>query len=581
MKNFEKNQNYLMKVVGMDGNLIKLSYEGCDSYRVKAYDFQLENGLSSGEIKVWVKDINPMSGRPYLVQNTEWLLNETYVANNLIGHTCHFDVVRELVDKNTNARYLCLKDEFGFDFHRYYIADNEEYGTKVRLRVKELNTSNGTAYLCLEKPTTNSKIELVYSHIENRPTTPLVNTTTVEPKCHNKIFDGAAEDQWTEFKSSIVFPAAKGIKSEPNIDKQMTNIIDAIAGFMNADGGTLYIGVRNNGDVCGIEGDYQYLNSGSKEIDEYSGSYHENFDGFQNKLLHMVDIYLGNLAASLMHITGTIHNGKLVAKISIERAPKPIFINNVKLVQRQWARTKTLKGDGIIGLCVAKSGGEFASLMPTPKPIQQAEKVIKTKAVDTSENEESGLRNYGVWHTLNLHANGGWSFDNKGQDLGEVTNSLDIKNYHKKEKQVLLMMYASGNVNVVEIGSSDTWNKRGWGINGLQPKQGLQSICCANKMDMVAVFYELSGRTFTKIVDIKRIGIHQNLNAEGNKLVPDGAKNVKFFHIHHKYHDTLRGLTRKSANTYHGFDIDNPGKTAVCINELENILWAEYGAEFR
>lgn len=580
MKNFVINQNYTMQVEGIQDNVIMLSYEGRDTYRVKAYDFQVEHGLSSHEIKVWVKDINPMNGLPYLVQDFEWLLNETYVADNLIGRSVYFQVLGVEQDKNTNRPYLKLKDDYGFMFHRYYIGDGEEYGSKIKLCVKELKTIGGRAYLALEKPQPH-KVELVYSHIEHRPDQ-VVAPSTSATAGDNKIFPNAHEDSGVEFKSSIIFPADKGVATEPDIDKQMKQIVKSLAGFMNTSGGILYVGVRDNGDICGIESDFKHLNSGSVGYDERSGAYPENADGFQQKILNVVDQHLDPIAGSLINFEIIKRNGKLVAKINVTKSPMVVFCDGKIIFQRQGIRTKALKGNAIVHFCISRQGGEAVTNSVVNKD-KRVNTIVRANKKKEESNEVYGLRDHSLWNTVNFHKNGCWSFGNKGnqQQLGEIIESVDIKNYHIKENHVMLMMYDSGNVNAIDITDEATWNDKGWGLNGFNIKQGLQKVCCSNRMDMVAVIYDLEKVSRVRVVDVKTIQTYNNLALNGNMLTPRGAENVRLFHIHHKYHDSLRGLTRKSRNTYQGFDINNPKKAEPCMQALESILWAEYGVEFR
>ena len=576
----KRNSSYLMKVEAIQDNVIILSYEGRDTYRVKAYDFQVERGLSGSDIKVWVRDINPMNGHPYLVQDFEWLLNETYVADNRIGRSAYFQVLGVEQDKNTNRPYLRLKDDYGFSFHRYYIAEDEEYGSRIKLFVKELKTTGNGAFLVLEKPQ-SQKVELVYSHIEYRPEQEAI----AAPKAtvgDNKIYPDAHEDFGVEFKSSIVFPANKGEATMPNIDQQTKVIIKSLAGFMNYKGGTLYIGVRDNGDICGIESDFAHLNSGSIGYDEWSGSYPENADGFQQKILNAVDQHLDPIASSLINFEIIKRNGKLVAKINVEKSPVVVFCDEKIIFQRQDIRTKSLKGNAIVHFCISRQGAEQQPMATVGKTQSTGSKAIATRKRDTT-TEDSGLRDLALWKRVNFHENGGWSFGDSGdqQTLGKITHSLDIKNYHIKENHLMLMMYDSGNVNAVKITDKDTWKDRGWGKNGFNQEQGLQCVCCSNKMDMVAVIYDEGGASYVKVVDVETIKSYNNLTLNGNMLTPRGAENVRLFHIHHKYHDSLRGLTRKSNNTYKGFDINNPRKAEPCMQALESILAAEYGVEFR
>ncbi len=64
------------------------------------------------------------------------------------------------------------------------------------------------------------------------------------------------ENDRVEFKSSIVYPAGRTI---PDMKQQSEVILRTIAGFLNASGGTLYIGVSDAGTVIGLKEDYNYM----------------------------------------------------------------------------------------------------------------------------------------------------------------------------------------------------------------------------------------------------------------------------------------------------------------------------------
>lgn len=71
-----------------------------------------------------------------------------------------------------------------------------------------------------------------------------------------------AEDYHNEFKTSIVYPADNNML--PDMATQIRKIVSVIAGFLNADGGHLYIGVNNWGVPVGISDDLKYLGSKDK-----------------------------------------------------------------------------------------------------------------------------------------------------------------------------------------------------------------------------------------------------------------------------------------------------------------------------
>lgn len=66
------------------------------------------------------------------------------------------------------------------------------------------------------------------------------------------------ESQTVEFKTSLVYPPDNNM--QPNLSQQSANIFKAICGFLNSSiGGTLYIGVNDQGYLTGLSQDMQYL----------------------------------------------------------------------------------------------------------------------------------------------------------------------------------------------------------------------------------------------------------------------------------------------------------------------------------
>lgn len=63
------------------------------------------------------------------------------------------------------------------------------------------------------------------------------------------------EDYQTEFKTSAVYPPNAMV---PDLPKQIHNILRVICGFLNAEGGKLYIGVNDQGYETGIDEDLKY-----------------------------------------------------------------------------------------------------------------------------------------------------------------------------------------------------------------------------------------------------------------------------------------------------------------------------------
>ena len=80
-----------------------------------------------------------------------------------------------------------------------------------------------------------------------------------------RIHLGQEEGQTLEFKTSLVFPPNN--QGKDDIRQQSENIMRVIYSMMNTDGGTLYIGVNDDGDIVGLYNDLLYF-SGSSQYNE-------------------------------------------------------------------------------------------------------------------------------------------------------------------------------------------------------------------------------------------------------------------------------------------------------------------------
>lgn len=77
------------------------------------------------------------------------------------------------------------------------------------------------------------------------------------------------EDFHTEFKTSVVFPPDNNMRPDPK--RQTENILHVICGFLNAEGGKLYLGVNNEGMGTGLANDAQskLFNNGKNFRDSF------------------------------------------------------------------------------------------------------------------------------------------------------------------------------------------------------------------------------------------------------------------------------------------------------------------------
>ena len=119
----------------------------------------------------------------------------------------------------------------------------------------------------------------------------------------------AGESETVEFKSSM--------RWDYNISKRNKEldyvVARTITGFMNANGGTLLIGVDDEGGALGLEMDYSSLRK-------------KNKDGFENELGQVISRYIGSVQRKLVKIHFERLENKEICVIEVSPSPKPVYI---------------------------------------------------------------------------------------------------------------------------------------------------------------------------------------------------------------------------------------------------------------
>lgn len=102
------------------------------------------------------------------------------------------------------------------------------------------------------------------------------------------------------------------------VNKDLQEVVaKAVAGMLNTHGGTLLVGVKDDGAICGIEQDLGSL--GRKDL-----------DGFGQALNQVLCDFLGPEFADLHSAAFESTSGKTVCRISVRRSPEPVFLNGAQ-----------------------------------------------------------------------------------------------------------------------------------------------------------------------------------------------------------------------------------------------------------
>lgn len=125
------------------------------------------------------------------------------------------------------------------------------------------------------------------------------------------------ESESIEFKSSLRWDYKEARKNK----KHEYNIAKVITAFLNSTGGTLLIGVGDNGEILGLDNDIFTLKK-------------QNVDGFELELFALIRNYIGEDFLKNIHITFETINDKFICRVIVSPSQKPAFVDNKEFYVR-------------------------------------------------------------------------------------------------------------------------------------------------------------------------------------------------------------------------------------------------------
>lgn len=148
------------------------------------------------------------------------------------------------------------------------------------------------------------------------------------------------ESKYLEFKTSLVYVAtAPGEEMREDPAVQQAHILTRIAGLLNANGGTLYLGVNDEGYAVGLRDDFRYYERhkariGSRYFDVRSMS---NYCVF---IEHLINVTFGETVARKIEISVDDKADKDVIVIAIKESLTPVFYQGRLFVRQSGEVTK-------------------------------------------------------------------------------------------------------------------------------------------------------------------------------------------------------------------------------------------------
>lgn len=124
-----------------------------------------------------------------------------------------------------------------------------------------------------------------------------------------KVLIEEGEGLFLEFKETLRYDTRKN-----EVSKEMERmVIKTIVGFLNADGGTLIIGVNDDGKVIGLDNDYKALPK-------------KNRDGFENHFSMLVKTMIGLSFAKYVSTKFEKIDDKDICVVTVREGHKPAYL---------------------------------------------------------------------------------------------------------------------------------------------------------------------------------------------------------------------------------------------------------------
>ena len=578
---YEVGKKYKFRFVGVytakDGNnyLHLEDPKIPDSFiSVKPYSFQTDWYDTTEWLECYCKR-QDVYGRFQFELSRDALLDYLYGPN--LGHYQYFTIDKRVKDKN-GVECFRITDPYGFSQFFYPGAkhiDEYKVGDEIILDVVEIIYSpEGMNNARLElKPKKDNSLQMQ-------------SDRDVVVIRDDKAFSIGEEDMHNEFKSSIAFPAGG---NEENMEQQLAVLMHSIAGFMNKEGGTLYIGVNDSGEPYkDINEEFQYLNDDSKDTCTYKA----NADQYKLKLINKIHKDLGGYAVSLVNIRFEKANNVTYAAIDAQKADSVVWYQNRDLYVRCGNSTRRMLGDSITKFILTRTNErKFDEIVNKPEVDMQEEEVL----VQTKDNNEPiaisrplPISPKGdIWRYISLYKNGQWMFTKQSVGLqNDMITEVPIPKEPKK--QVIMIAYASGKVNAVELktllyGTGRNQNtliptdvRRNYGIS--EGHDSIINAFCMKKGGLLLVQSTVDGQVKVKAHKMEAITTHSRLDAQGNMIIPEGT----LTHIAPVDADSVEkssieamGIVVKDYDRYHKNGVDKgklQGKYQELIDKILTIL---------
>ena len=133
------------------------------------------------------------------------------------------------------------------------------------------------------------------------------------------------ESSTLEYKSSLRVPTNGDGTTKENSDKLEAVIVKVVASFLNAQGGTLLIGLDDDGKALGLEADYA----------SFKAEKDRSRDGFERFLTKLLDNTLGEAKSASIDVTFGWLNNCQICRVDVPKGPDETYVDVVEKTERR------------------------------------------------------------------------------------------------------------------------------------------------------------------------------------------------------------------------------------------------------
>lgn len=557
-------------------------------YRVKVMDYQIDWKFRPSHIRCVVRAVNE-SGYPLLNQLRIDLLEDVYTK--LPGHFT-MRVEGKEIDENTKSTYLRLRDSASMQ-HRFYCTDEEvkayKSGDEIEVVVTGIRGNDHRAFLVMKSATreqaeaseVSPQAQSAVHVLTMTPTTATKPETPSRPAAKEEeekttlYYDGPDEGNKIEWKSSIVYPAGK---VQPDMDKQLSVIARTVCGFLNRDGGQLFIGLADNRRIIGIEGEYANLYS-----EALTRSYQKNQDGYEQALRDALREKRGNYTVSQCVDISFV---QLVPQctlcvVEVKPASIPVFFAGLSVYVRSGNMTTLLRNEEITRFILDRLG--LQNSLQVKKMLQAAgqeghelPKEVQTELVVSYEHmkeDEQNMTNVHATAALLPHLPKSKTCRERYERIecvmvfykdGSVSYQSDYvepspdviwqhpiprRTKNARQPYYLMQCYASGCVNKTDV---SRLNLKKGSVNGWNTDDQLVNVFLAQDKDKVAIYTKQDDKWYVKMHRVSAISAHTgNLSLQGNLCSKRDNEGCRIYHVDSQNPDLDNLLLRDSYKSTH------------------------------